>query len=208
MRGDSARATIAVPDSRPPPPQGAMTTSRSGTSARSSSAAVACPAITSKWSNGWISVAPLSRSTCAHALSRAATLGAQKRIVAPSRATLAIFTRGAFSGITTHAGMPRRRAAYASAAPWLPDEWVTTPRAAMSGASAKTALVAPRALKAPIFCRFSHLKKSRAPASPSSDDEASTGVRCTCGAIRTAAARIAARSGSRAASKTRSVSRA
>jgi len=86
---------------------------------------------------------------------------------------------GASSGITTCAGMPRARAAYASAAPWLPDECVTTPRAAMSAGRPNTALHAPRALNAPIFCRFSHLNQSRAPAIASSERLVSTGVRCT-----------------------------
>ena len=51
------------------------------------------------------------------AASRAATVGAHKRTVAPKRLTFACLTAGALSGITIHAGMPRRYAAYASAAP-------------------------------------------------------------------------------------------
>ncbi len=173
-----------------------MTMSRSGTSSSSSSVAVPCPAITSALSNGWISVAPVSRCTSAHAASRAATVGAQKRTVAPKPRTLATLIAGAFSGITTCAGMPRRDAAYASAAPWLPDECVTTPRAASAADNENTALVAPRALNAPTFCRFSHLKYSTAPAASSSDAECMTGVRWTQGAIRAAARRMASRSGS------------
>jgi hypothetical protein len=69
------------------------------------------------------------RSTSAHVASRAGTLGAQKWTFAPKLSTFAILTFGALSGITTCAGMPRCCAAYASAAPWLPDECVTTPRA-------------------------------------------------------------------------------
>ena len=43
-----ARATIAVPDSSPPPPSGTMNVSSSGWSAIISSAAVPAPAITSE----------------------------------------------------------------------------------------------------------------------------------------------------------------
>ena len=45
----------------------------------------------------------------------------------------------------------RAGAARARAAAWLPDEWVTTPRAASAAVRENTALAAPRALKAPIF---------------------------------------------------------
>ena len=45
------------------------------------------------------------------AASRAATVGAHKRTVAPKRRTFACFTAEALSGITTHAGIPRRCAA-------------------------------------------------------------------------------------------------
>ena len=57
--------------------------SRSGCASRSSSAAVAWPAMTRGSSNGWIIVAPVSTSTAAHKASRAGTFGAQNRIVAP-----------------------------------------------------------------------------------------------------------------------------
>src|SRR5690349_2232775 len=189
-------AAIAVPDSNPPPPHGATIASRSPTASSSSSAAVPCPAMTRGSSNGWMSVAPLSRATSAQAASRDATFGAHNRTVAPNRSTLARFTAGAFSGITTHARMPRRRAAYASAAPWLPDECVTTPRRAVASSSENTALQAPRALNAPIFCRCSHLKNSDAPACSSIAVQLITGVRWTNGAMRACAARIASRSGS------------
>jgi len=91
-------------------------------------------------------------------------------------------------GMTMSAAMPRNRAARARAAAWLPEEWVATPRAASASVSEKTALVAPRALKAPIFWRFSHLKKSEPPQAALRRPLVSTGVRCTCGAIRSAAA--------------------
>ena len=111
MPGRSAFAAIAVPDISPPPPQGATTASRSGSASKSSSVAVACPAITCASSNGWISVAPVSRITSLQVASRAASVGSQSRTVAPKRRTFACLTAGAFDGITTHAGMPRARAA-------------------------------------------------------------------------------------------------
>ncbi len=117
MPGNTPRAAIAVPDSRPPPPTGATTTSRSGTASSSSSVAVPWPAMTAQSSYGCTSVAPVARPTSAHIASRAASVGAQKCTCAPKPCTFATLIFGAFSGITTCAGMPRCRAAYASAAP-------------------------------------------------------------------------------------------
>src|SRR5262249_33461659 len=89
-------------------------------------------------------------------------------------------------------GMPRIRAASASACAWLPELCVTTPRAAASSDSAKTALHAPRNLNAPTFCKFSHLKNSDRPASRSSVAHVITGVRCAWPAIRLPALRTSA----------------
>jgi len=70
-------------------------------------------------------------------------------MLAPNSRIAASFTRGALPGTTTWAGMPRSRQASAMAAPWLPELWVTTPRAAVSALSENTALAAPRNLNAP-----------------------------------------------------------
>src|SRR5271154_5136187 len=94
-----------------------------------------------------------------------------------------------------YAGIPRQRAAWDSAAAWLPEEGAATPNFACSSVREKTALVAPRILNEPVFCRFSHLKKSCAPAISSSEAQVSTAVRWICGVTRFWAARIAARSG-------------
>src|SRR5450755_4200474 len=94
------------------------------------------------------------------------------------------FTAGAFLGITIHDGTPRHAAAQATAAPWFPLDCVTIPRLASSALSEKMALVAPRILNEPVFCKFSHLKKIRAPVMASREAEVSTGVRCTRGAMR------------------------
>src|SRR5439155_26982569 len=82
----------------------------------------------------------------------------------------------------------------ASAAPWLPDECVATPRRAVASSSEKTAFVAPRALNAPIFWKFSHLKKSDATLAASSRELVSTGVRWICARIRSCAVRMLLRS--------------
>src|ERR1700675_2167480 len=97
--------------------------------------------------------------------------------------------------MTIQAGMPRQRAASDRAAAWFPEDGATTPREASSSLNEKTAFVAPRILKEPVFCRFSHLKKRLAPAISSSEEQVTTGVRWICGAMRWQAARIASRSG-------------
>ena len=76
------------------------------------------------------------------------------------KGTAAFLTSGAVLGITMNAGIPRRRAAREIACAWLPEECVATPRAASSSAREKTALHAPRILKAPTFCRFSPFKNT------------------------------------------------
>lgn len=73
----------------------------------------------------------------------------------------------------------------------MPEEYVTTPRAACSSVSWRMALLAPRILKELVRWKFSHLKPQMA----SSPALVSTGVRCTSGAIRRAAARMSAEVG-------------
>ena len=57
---------------------------------------------------------------------------------------------GVFLGTTMCAGMPRSLAARARAPAWLPELCVTTPFRASSSDKEKTALQAPRNLKAPL----------------------------------------------------------
>jgi hypothetical protein len=52
-------------------------------------------------------------------------------------------------------------------------------RRGLLGDNENTALHAPRALKAPTFCRFSHLRNSVAPRIASSECDVKTGVTCT-----------------------------
>ena len=98
-------------------------------------------------------------------------------------------------------GTPRSRAARASAAPWLPDECVATPRAASAGERDCTALHAPRNLNAPTRWKFSHLKKSFTPDSASREEAVRTGVRRANGRMRSAALRTSARVGRSASDK-------
>ena len=140
--------------------------------------------------------AGLAPAPSAHAASRA---GERRRAEAApsrrSRARSSCLTVGALSGITIHAGMPRRarriRERRAVVARRMRDDAARAPRRR----TARTRrCIAPRALNAPTFCRFSHLKNSARPPPRRATRQVSTGVRCTCGAIRACAARIAARS--------------
>src|SRR5579872_245787 len=94
------------------------------------------------------------------------------------------FTAEEFLGITIQAGTFLHAAAQATAAPWLPLDCVTMPWRTSSSVSEKIALDAPRILNEPVFCRFSHLKKTRAPMSLSSAEDVRIGVRWMRGAMR------------------------
>ncbi len=65
---------------------------------------------------------------------------------------------------------------------------MATPFFAFSSERPKTAFEAPRTLKAPAFCRFSHLKNSEQPASSSMKREVRIGVRWMYGRTRSCAA--------------------
>src|SRR5260370_4950771 len=105
------------------------------------------------------------------------------------------FTAGAFFGTTIQAGTPRHAAAQATAAPWLPLDWVTIPRATSFSVRERIAFEAPRILKEPVFCRFSHLKKSCAPVMAFRDAEVRIGVRWILGAMLECAATMASQVG-------------
>src|ERR1700730_11481861 len=92
--------------------------------------------------------------------------------------------------MTIQAGMPRQAAAQARAAARLPLEGATTPRRASSSVREKTALVAPRILKEPVFWKLSHLKNNCAPARASIEALVRTGVRWMRGLMRSCAATI------------------
>ncbi|MNV42507.1 hypothetical protein D3C71_1341830 [compost metagenome] len=186
--GLAACSASRVPAARPPPPTGTTINSRPSLACSSSSAAVPWPAITWGSVYGCTRVAPVSAWTWAHIASRAVIEASQRHNVAPWRPMLASFAATAPSGTTTWQAIPRVRAASANAAPWLPEEWVTTPRRACASSSAQTALQAPRNLNAPLRCRCSALKNTVAPVIASSVRERSTGVTQACTAMRAAAA--------------------
>src|SRR5688572_25159600 len=187
------RAATAVPLINPPPPMGATTMSSSGACSSNSSVAVPCPAMTRRSSYGCTSAAPVWAMIFAAAASRAAIVGSQNTIFAPSLSTAARFAFGTLFGITMYAGMPRNFAARDRAAAWLPDECVATPRAASASDNENTALVAPRALNAPTFCMFSHLKNRLPSDCWSSVELVRTGVRWMRSRMRSCAARMASR---------------
>jgi hypothetical protein len=73
--------------------------------------------------------------------------------------------------------MPSSVPASAIAWAWLPDEYASTPRRLSAAESWASALYAPRNLKAPMRCRFSHLKTTSAPVRAFTVREVMTGVR-------------------------------
>jgi len=77
----------------------------------------------------------------------------------------------------------------------LPLDWVTIPRAASFSVRERIAFQAPRILKEPVLCRFSHLKNSCAPVMAFRDAEVKIGVRWILGEMRACAARIASQLG-------------
>jgi hypothetical protein len=70
---------------------------------------------------------------------------------------------------------------------WLPDENATTPALRCRLSNCDSALNAPRNLKAPIRCRFSHSKKTSAPNSSLTVRDEMTGVLCAWPLMRSAA---------------------
>ena len=107
----------------------------------SSSAAVPCPAMTSRVVEGMdhrragLALYIGTRGLACRDIG-GPECGSSRRSAARSPASPV----AALSGITTHAGMPRRAPHTRCAAPWLPDECVTTPRAATVVGSENTAL--------------------------------------------------------------------
>ena len=109
--GQSVRTAVATPEISPPPPTGTTTRSTPGQSAAISRPIVPCPAITRRSSNGGIDTAPRCVAMSRVAASRAARLGAETTISAPSSRMAVTFTAGALSGTTTTAGIPSSAAA-------------------------------------------------------------------------------------------------
>ena len=149
---------------------------------------VPCPAITSGWSNGEMSVivaASRSTSRCASSWPAPAM-----RTSAPSASTAATLFAGTSVDMHTVAFTPAARLACATARPWLPVDAVTTPFRRTSSDSDSTALVAPRSLKLPVSCWCSHFRKTSAPRRRPRLNEGRRGVRKTLPAMRCLALRI------------------
>ena len=97
--------------------------------------------MTSGWLNGGIIVRPSSRAMASARSPCSGERVAPTRTTSPPwRRTPSIFTAGVDSGMTTTARSPKRRAANATAWPWLPLDWVTTPRTDPPPATRATAL--------------------------------------------------------------------
>ena len=71
---------------------------------------------------------------------------------------------GAALGMTMVAGMPWLCAAKATPWAWLPAEEATTALSSPRSSSAPILLAAPRILKEPVFCLFSHFIQTSPPA--------------------------------------------
>ena len=132
--------------------------------------------------------------------------GAQNRIVAPKRRTFSCFTFGAFSGITTHAGMPRR-------ARRIGERGAVIARRMRDDAAPRLGVAqrehgvgrAARLERADLLQVLALEEELRAGLRVERRGSEITGVRCTCGAMRACAARIAARSGSASGPRVRRV---
>src|SRR5881628_2836332 len=81
---------------------------------------------------------------------------------------------------------------YATAAPWFPDDAVTTPPALCPGVIDRSLFIAPRSLNEPVIWRFSIFRNTRARPVPPSARDPSTGVSRTYGRMRPSAASISA----------------
>ncbi|KIH93075.1 hypothetical protein SPBR_02217 [Sporothrix brasiliensis 5110] len=172
-----------------PEPTAAVCAFAAATCSCSSSPAVPCPRIMSGWSYGGTSRAPVAAITSAATASRSAAVDPLNTTRAPYPRVAATLGAAEIAGITMCAGSPAVRAASASAWAWLPELCVATPLANPPPAShpgsrlsRSTAWNAPRALKAPTRCMFSHLNQmrsvGRAGVAPSH------GVPCSSSAVR------------------------
>src|SRR5581483_12031492 len=96
---------------------------------------------------------------------------------------------GASDGTNTVQGTPKACAAAARPAPWLPALEATTPWARAAGPSCATTFIAPRTLNEPVRCSHSHLSHTSPPRKSERPGDRTSGVRATCGAMRSAARR-------------------
>ena len=164
MSGRKARATVAMPDSKPPPPTATTRVSMSGCACNISSATVPCPAMTSASSKGWTKTRPWSAATSIARSWASSKVCPCSSTSAPNPRVRSTFTVGVSSGMTITARSPRRCAWWASPWAWLPAEAAITPLTGWPVANRRTSLFsAPRSLKEAVNCRFSNFRKTRAP---------------------------------------------
>lgn len=109
-------------------------------------------------------------------------------MAAPWARVASTFEWGASVGITSVAAIPKWRAARATACAWFPEEYATTPRTRSASGIWKMKFEAPRILKDPPRCKFSHFKNASTPAAASKLRNVMTGVTLAMGRIRAAAA--------------------
>ena len=182
----AARIDTAIPQARPPPPQGMSTVSTSGMSSISSSPIVPLPSVTRPSSNGCTKVPRRSsnrrsKKTC-HQRSNETRM-----TVPPQRSTASTLFAAALSGTMTVHGTPSRCADHATAWPMFPALAVIRPSSSSAGESCATRLVAPRTLNDPFGCRFSSFRRTPGEAVSWS---ATIGVRMATPAMRSRAALI------------------
>ena len=128
--------------------------------------------------------------------SRAARVGSHRMTRAPCSRICASLIAGASRGTTTWAGMPRTRAASAIAVPWLPDDCVTTPRAALASSSATHRVAGAAELERAAALQVLALEvQLRADHGVERARCAAPACARACGAMRAAAARTSARLG-------------
>ena len=193
MCGRSALAATAMPEIRPPPPTPVMIVRTSGHCSTISSATVPWPAITSGWSNGWMSTAPVRSAYSWAATSDSSTVSPTSWISAPYPLVAATFGSAAPTGMNTVAAVPSRLAASATPWAWLPALAATTPRARSASVMRAIRTYAPRTLYDPARWRFSHLSQAGPARAALSGRHGSRGVVRTTPASRSRAASTSAR---------------
>src|ERR1700720_2848959 len=97
-------------------------------------------------------------------------------MVAPYASVAARLMAGASRGMTTVTRTPNNFPARAMPCSWLPEENAMMPRAFSSSLRRDRALNAPRNLNAPARWKFSHFRKTSAPASSLSARDVRMGV--------------------------------
>ncbi len=155
-------AASEVPEMSPPPPTGVMTTSRSGSAARSSRAAVPAPAMTSGLSYGWISMAPVSASTSARVVRGPRRSTRTRRWWLRSRPPSPASPPTVRRHHHGHRDPPDGAGGGEGGTVVARRVGGDAPLRRFSASSSRTALVAPRNLKAPPRWRYSALADTSA----------------------------------------------